>query len=207
MSSASPVLAWPEPVPVSSLVEGQVRICCAAGIDCPHNLPPLPQLSDSSLMPAKLKRGRREVLGDKQWWSLEERGGAHLRQPKLTRWVLNLAGTHPAPQSHLSPMPLESPLPIPPSRSRTYEPSCKETEQAATGRQGPPSPSVSLGVVELRSRTPAPAPAPRLDALLGQGPREGLSWFRGRRGDGAKGCRMPAVPVLAPSTIPPISRS
>lgn len=192
---------------MSSLVEGQVQICYAAGIDCPHNLPPLPQLSDSSLMPAKLRRGRREVLGEKQWWSLEERGNAHVRQPKLTRWVLHLTGTHPAPQSHLPPVPLESSLPIPPSRSRTYESSCKETEQAATGRQGPPSPSVSLGVLELRSRTPAPAPAPWLDALLGQGPREGLSGFHGRRGGGARGCRMPAVPVLAPGTILPISRS
>ncbi|XP_014739811.1 PREDICTED: GRAM domain-containing protein 2-like [Sturnus vulgaris] len=32
---------------------------------------------------------------------------------------------------------------MPPSRSRTYESSCKEAEQAATGRQGPPSPSLS----------------------------------------------------------------
>ncbi|XP_058714845.1 GRAM domain-containing protein 2B-like isoform X2 [Poecile atricapillus] len=63
-------------------------------------------------MPGKLRRSRREVLGEKQWQSLEERGSAHLGQPKLTR-------------------------------SRTYESSCKETEQAATGRQGPPSPSLS----------------------------------------------------------------
>ncbi|XP_005059965.1 PREDICTED: GRAM domain-containing protein 2-like isoform X1 [Ficedula albicollis] len=63
-------------------------------------------------MPGKLRRGRREVLGEKQWRSLEERGSAQLEQPKLTR-------------------------------SRTYESSCKEAEQAATGRQGPPSPSLS----------------------------------------------------------------
>ncbi|XP_063261028.1 GRAM domain-containing protein 2A-like isoform X2 [Prinia subflava] len=86
--------------------------CPPAGTDCPHNLPPLPQLLDSSLMPGKLKLSRREVLGEKQWQSLEERGSAQLRQPKITR-------------------------------SRTYEPSCKDTEQAATGRQGPPSPSLS----------------------------------------------------------------
>uniref|UniRef100_A0A8C0VL69 GRAM domain-containing protein 2A-like n=1 Tax=Cyanistes caeruleus TaxID=156563 RepID=A0A8C0VL69_CYACU len=82
------------------------------GTDHPHTLPPLPELSDLSLMPGKLRRSRREVLGEKQWQSLEERGSAHLGQPKLTR-------------------------------SRTYEPSCKETEQAATGTQGPPSPSLS----------------------------------------------------------------
>ncbi|OWK56328.1 GRAM domain-containing protein 2 [Lonchura striata] len=81
-------------------------------IDRSHNLPPLSQLSDSSLMPGKLRRSRREVLGEKQWRSLEERGSAQLEQPKLTR-------------------------------SRTYESSCKETEQAAMGRQGPPSPSLS----------------------------------------------------------------
>ncbi|XP_056368508.1 GRAM domain-containing protein 2A-like isoform X2 [Oenanthe melanoleuca] len=63
-------------------------------------------------MPGKLRRGRRDVLGEKQWRSLEERGSAQLEQPKL-------------------------------SRSRTYESSCKEAEQAATGRQGPPSPSLS----------------------------------------------------------------
>ncbi|KAM4883973.1 uncharacterized protein FYW23_013184 [Sylvia borin] len=63
-------------------------------------------------MPGRLRRSRREVLGEKQWQSLEERGSAHVRQPKLTR-------------------------------SRTYESSSKETEQAATGRQGPPSPSLS----------------------------------------------------------------
>ncbi|XP_053821806.1 GRAM domain-containing protein 2A-like [Vidua chalybeata] len=63
-------------------------------------------------MPGKLRRSRREVLGEKQWRSLEERGSAQLEQPKLTR-------------------------------SSTYESSCKETEQAATGRQGPPSPSLS----------------------------------------------------------------
>ncbi|XP_038019722.1 GRAM domain-containing protein 2A-like [Motacilla alba alba] len=63
-------------------------------------------------MPGKLRRSRQEVLGQKQWRSLEERGSAQLEQPKLTR-------------------------------SRTYESSCKETEQATTGRQGPPSPSLS----------------------------------------------------------------
>ncbi|CAN8201624.1 unnamed protein product [Coccothraustes coccothraustes] len=63
-------------------------------------------------MPGKLRRSRREVLGEKQWRSVEEKGSAQLEQPKLTR-------------------------------SRTYESSCKETEQAATGRQGPPSPSLS----------------------------------------------------------------
>ncbi|XP_039552785.1 GRAM domain-containing protein 2A-like isoform X2 [Passer montanus] len=84
----------------------------AAGIDRPHNVPPLPRLSHPSLMPGKLRRSRREVLGEKQWRSLEERGGAQLEQPKLTR-------------------------------SRTYESPCRETEQAAAGRQGPPSPSLS----------------------------------------------------------------
>uniref|UniRef100_A0A8C9L2J9 GRAM domain-containing protein n=1 Tax=Serinus canaria TaxID=9135 RepID=A0A8C9L2J9_SERCA len=63
-------------------------------------------------MPGKLRRSRREVLGEKQWRSVEEKGSAQLEQPKLTR-------------------------------SRTYESSCKETEQVATGRQGPPSPSLS----------------------------------------------------------------
>ncbi|XP_039942871.1 GRAM domain-containing protein 2A-like [Hirundo rustica] len=63
-------------------------------------------------MSGKLRHSRQEMLGEKQWRSLEERGSVHLRQPKLTR-------------------------------SRTYESSCKETEQAATGRQGPPSPSLS----------------------------------------------------------------
>ncbi|XP_062366168.1 GRAM domain-containing protein 2A-like [Cinclus cinclus] len=63
-------------------------------------------------MPGKLRRSTRDVLGEKQWRSLEERGSAQLEQPKLTR-------------------------------SRTYESSCKEAEQAATGRQGPPSPSLS----------------------------------------------------------------
>ncbi|XP_014165069.2 LOW QUALITY PROTEIN: GRAM domain-containing protein 2B-like [Geospiza fortis] len=64
-------------------------------------------------MPGKLRRSRREVLGEKQWRSVEERGSAQREQPKLTR-------------------------------SRTYESSCKDTEQAATGRQGPPSPSLLL---------------------------------------------------------------
>ncbi|XP_033376099.1 GRAM domain-containing protein 2A-like isoform X1 [Parus major] len=91
---------------------GGPRLCPPAGIDHPHTLPPLPELSDLPLMPGKLRRSRREVLGEKQWQSLEERGSAHLGQPKLTR-------------------------------SRTYESSCKETEQAATGTQGPPSPSLS----------------------------------------------------------------
>ncbi|KAF4805498.1 GRAM domain-containing protein 2-like protein [Turdus rufiventris] len=91
---------------------GDIGICCAAGIDLPHSLPPLQQLSDSSLMPGKLRRSRREVLEEKQWRSLEERGSAQLEQPKLTR-------------------------------SRTYESSCKEAERVATGRQGPPSPSLS----------------------------------------------------------------
>ncbi|KAL2295044.1 LOW QUALITY PROTEIN: hypothetical protein Nmel_018190 [Mimus melanotis] len=103
------------PVPVCSPVEGQVGdigICCAAGIDRPHNLPPLRQLLDSSLMPGKLRRSRREALGEKQWRSLEERGSVQLEQPKLTR-------------------------------SQTYESSSKEAEQAATGRQGPPNPSLS----------------------------------------------------------------
>ncbi|XP_064252336.1 GRAM domain-containing protein 2A-like isoform X2 [Passer domesticus] len=79
-------------------------------------------------MPGKLRRSRREVLGEKQWRSLEERGGAQLEQPKLTR-------------------------------SRTYEPPCRETEQAATGRQGPPSPSagVEQGAAGC-SRPPAPTP-------------------------------------------------
>ncbi|XP_059725995.1 GRAM domain-containing protein 2A-like isoform X2 [Haemorhous mexicanus] len=63
-------------------------------------------------MPGKLRRSKREVLGEKQWRSVEEKGSAQLEQPKLTR-------------------------------SRTYESSCKETEQVATGRQGPPSPSLS----------------------------------------------------------------
>uniref|UniRef100_U3KAP0 GRAM domain-containing protein n=1 Tax=Ficedula albicollis TaxID=59894 RepID=U3KAP0_FICAL len=94
-------------------------------------------------MPGKLRRGRREVLGEKQWRSLEERGSAQLEQPKLTRWVLHLTGTHPAPQRHIPLVPLESPLLMSPYRSRTYESSCKEAEQAATGRQGPPSPSLS----------------------------------------------------------------
>uniref|UniRef100_A0A674GFX4 GRAM domain-containing protein n=1 Tax=Taeniopygia guttata TaxID=59729 RepID=A0A674GFX4_TAEGU len=48
-----------------------------------------------------------------------------------------------ASQPHFPPVPLQSPPPMPPSRSRTYESSCKEAEQAATGRQGPPSPSLS----------------------------------------------------------------
>lgn len=184
---------------------GDFGICCAAGIDLPHNLPPLQQLSDSSLMPGKLRRSRREVLEEKQWRSLEERGSAQLEQPKLTRWVLHLRGTHPAPQPHIPLVPLESPHPMPPSRSRTYESSCKEAERVATGRQGPPSPSVSLAVPELRSRTSAPAPWARLDALLGREPREGSSWFCGRRGDGARGCRMPAVPELFPSTTSPLT--
>ncbi|XP_057232849.1 GRAM domain-containing protein 2A-like isoform X1 [Malurus melanocephalus] len=100
---------------MSSPVEGQVGDtggCCAAGMDRPHNLPPFPQMPDSSLMSGKLKRSRRGVLGEKQWRSLEERGSAQPGQPKL-------------------------------SRSRTYEPSCKEAEQAAVGSQGPPSPSQS----------------------------------------------------------------
>ncbi|XP_074384793.1 GRAM domain-containing protein 2A isoform X5 [Zonotrichia albicollis] len=63
-------------------------------------------------MPGKLRRSRREVLGEKQWRSAEEKGSAQREQPKLTR-------------------------------SRTYESSCKEPEQAAEGRQGPPSPSLS----------------------------------------------------------------
>ncbi|XP_033376101.1 uncharacterized protein LOC107215409 isoform X3 [Parus major] len=94
---------------------GGPRLCPPAGIDHPHTLPPLPELSDLPLMPGKLRRSRREVLGEKQWQSLEERGSAHLGQPKLTR-------------------------------SRTYESSCKETEQAATGTQGPPSPSAVVPV-------------------------------------------------------------
>lgn len=81
-------------------------------MDRPHNLPPLPEMSDSFLVPGKLRRSRRRVLGEQQWQSLEERGSAQLGQPKLTR-------------------------------SRTYESSCKETEQEATGRQGPPSPLLS----------------------------------------------------------------
>ncbi|XP_068853562.1 GRAM domain-containing protein 2A-like [Aphelocoma coerulescens] len=91
---------------------GGTRLCPPAGMDRPHNLPPLPELSDSSLLSGKLRRSRQRVLGEKQWRSLEERGSAQLGQPKLTR-------------------------------SRTYESSCKETEQEATGRQGPPSPSLS----------------------------------------------------------------
>lgn len=137
------------------------------------------------------------MLGEKQWQSLEERGGAHLRQPKLTRWVLRFMGTRPTPQPHIPPVPVASPPPMPRSRSKTYESSCKETEQVATGRQGPPSPSVSLGVPDLRSRTPAPAPAPssRLDTLLERGPVEGLSWFCGRCGDGTRDCRMSQAPL------------
>nr|XP_041577551.1 BRD4-interacting chromatin-remodeling complex-associated protein [Taeniopygia guttata] len=87
-------------------------LCPPAGIDRSHKLSPLSRLSEPSLMPGRLRRSRREVLGEKQWRSLEERGSAQLEHPKLTR-------------------------------SRTYESSCKEAEQAATGRQGPPSPSLS----------------------------------------------------------------
>lgn len=76
---------------MSSAVEEQVGdpgSCCAAEMDRPHNLPPLPELSDSFLVPGKLRRSRRRVLGEKQWRSLEERGSAQLGQPNLTRWVL-----------------------------------------------------------------------------------------------------------------------
>lgn len=66
-----------------------------------------------------------------------------------------IASRSPAPHPTCAPR-----VTSPPSRSRTYEPSCKDTEQAAAGRQGPPSPSVSFGVPGLRSRTPTPAPAP-----------------------------------------------
>ncbi|KAM6107221.1 GRAM domain-containing protein 2B-like [Pterocles gutturalis] len=66
-------------------------------------------------MPAKLRRSRRGVLGEKRWQSLEERGsrGTPLGHPVLTR-------------------------------SKTCDPSfCKATEQAAvavgTGGQSPPS--------------------------------------------------------------------
>ncbi|KAM9215406.1 uncharacterized protein RG961_011816 [Leptosomus discolor] len=65
-------------------------------------------------MPGKLRRSRRRVL-EKQWQSLQERGsvGSQLGHPVL-------------------------------ARSKTCDASfCKETEQAATGRQGHSSPSLS----------------------------------------------------------------
>ncbi|XP_068517500.1 GRAM domain-containing protein 2B-like isoform X4 [Anas acuta] len=68
-------------------------------------------------MSGKLKKSRRAVLGEKQWQSLEERGSAGT-QP----------GSHPAL-----------------TRSKTYDPSCKETEEAegAGGRHGSLSSSLN----------------------------------------------------------------
>lgn len=126
-------------------------------------------------MPGKLRRSRRETLREKQWRSLEEKGSVQLEQPKLTRWVLHLTGTHLAPQPNIPLVPLESPPPMPPSRSRTYESSCKEAEQAATGRQGPPSPSVSLGVPELsEEQNPSTSPMGSAGRSLGAGTEGGL---------------------------------
>lgn len=152
---------------MSSLVEGQVGDTanfCAAGIPSPQPALFSPQLSDSSLMSGRLKRNRREGLGEKQWQSLEERGSAPLRPPKLTRWVLHLMGMHPTPRPHIPPLPLESPTLMPRSRSKTYESSCKETEEVATGRQGPPSPSVSFGVQEEVFEEQDPSPSPIISA-------------------------------------------
>ncbi|KAI6072191.1 GRAM domain-containing protein 2-like protein [Aix galericulata] len=71
----------------------------------------------SSFMSGKLKKSRRAALGEKQWQSLEERGSAGT-QP----------GSHPAL-----------------TRSKTYDPSCKETEEAegAGGRRGSLSSSLN----------------------------------------------------------------
>ncbi|XP_066840090.1 GRAM domain-containing protein 2A-like isoform X3 [Anser cygnoides] len=71
----------------------------------------------SSFMSGKLKKSRKAVLGEKLWQSLEERGSAGT-QP----------GSHPAL-----------------TRSKTYDPSCKETEEAevAGGRHGSLSSSLN----------------------------------------------------------------
>ncbi|XP_071885475.1 uncharacterized protein [Anas platyrhynchos] len=68
-------------------------------------------------MSGKLKKSRKAALGEKQWQSLEERGSAGT-QP----------GSHPAL-----------------TRSKTYDPSCKETEEAegAGGRHGSLSSSLN----------------------------------------------------------------
>ncbi|XP_035203991.1 GRAM domain-containing protein 2B-like isoform X3 [Oxyura jamaicensis] len=68
-------------------------------------------------MSGKLKKSRKAALGEKQWQSLEERGSAGT-QP----------GTHPAL-----------------TRSKTYDPSCKETEEVegAGGQHGSLSSSLN----------------------------------------------------------------
>ncbi|XP_040393243.1 GRAM domain-containing protein 2B-like [Cygnus olor] len=68
-------------------------------------------------MSGKLKKSRKAVLGEKRWQSLEERGSAGT-QP----------GSHPAL-----------------TRSKTYDPSCKETEEAevAGGQHGSLSSSLN----------------------------------------------------------------
>uniref|UniRef100_A0A8C8BH32 GRAM domain-containing protein n=1 Tax=Otus sunia TaxID=257818 RepID=A0A8C8BH32_9STRI len=86
-------------------------------------------------MPGRLSRSRREVL-EKRWQSLEERGsvGARLGRPVL-------------------------------ARSKTCDPSfCKGPEQAAAGRQGHSSPSLSKRVAGYRK---AFGELAEQDALLG----------------------------------------
>ncbi|CAM9780629.1 unnamed protein product [Bubo scandiacus] len=115
-----PLPAWPGPArPVPPV---PVRALPAPGAAAGRSPLPLHYVSNSSLMPGKLRRSRRGVLEEKRWQSLEERGsvGARLGHPVL-------------------------------ARSKTCDPSfCKEPEQVAAGRQGHSSPSLSKHVAGYR---------------------------------------------------------
>lgn len=166
--------AEPSPVPVCP-PPGRDVPCRRDGQ--PGDRPPLtcpspPAVWDSSPMSGKPRRSGRGLLEEKRWQSLEERGSAGTRpgHPVLTRWVLHLTGdASPRPSPHLPPvrhgraprvlarvggaMPTRvhgraHPCLLLPARSKTCDPSfCQETEQAAAGRKGHPSPSVSLRAV------------------------------------------------------------
>lgn len=105
-----------------------------------------------------------------------------------------------------------------PPRSKTCDPSfCTDTEQAAvaTGRQGNPSPSVSLEAQGSGGFTQPQRHGPGWMVSAGQVPGEGPSWFRGRGGDAAGGLRgacgaraLPQAPCHAsPTPRPPLQLS